>query len=163
MEENKLKANYKFYSFFFILFLLLWVVGCGGGETLRDTFLWLPDNNSVNTGNVTPTSVATEKIAITEVVNQFAAAAIEKSPEKMANYFAPEVKNTYLAVFNDNKDQLSKFSEVMKNPKMNFISEEKLASDNHQSRISEMEVIIDGITFYVRMIKIDGQWKIKIL
>lgn len=61
MEEYKLKAKYKFYSSVFILILLLWVVGCGGSEALRDTFAWLPDNNGG--GNNTPIKTPLETLA----------------------------------------------------------------------------------------------------
>lgn len=104
--------------------------------------------------------LAAEKKAIEETFGRFRNALKEGNAEGAAGCVDESRREVYAALFGQKPEAMPSFAELLDGAEMSFLSSPENADPGTTStqRTSEYAVDVGGFTFYVRWIKVDGQW-----
>jgi hypothetical protein len=102
--------------------------------------------------------VRQENTAILAVKKDFQDALTSKNIEKAVSYFSPDVREEYSKIFALSPDLMPHMATDMANAKLSFLS---LDTDFTLSRIAEYAFEVEGNTFRIVFIKIDGNWMLE--
>ncbi len=101
-----------------------------------------------------------EKAAIEESFEEFRGALKAGDIERAVSVIDEDRREEYAALFSNKPEAMSSFAELLDNAEMSFFSAAERADPATSTalRTSEYAVVLDGFTFYVRWIKVDGKW-----
>ena len=104
--------------------------------------------------------LAEEKTAIEESFEEFRSALKEGDIPRAVSRIDEDRQEEYAALFAHRPEAMASFAELLEKSEMRFLSAPERADPATSSalRTSEYAVELDGFTFYVRWIKVDGQW-----
>ncbi|MEI7772994.1 MAG: hypothetical protein WCI67_23590, partial [Chloroflexales bacterium] len=105
--------------------------------------------------------VAAEQPAIAATMRDLAAALRAGEVDAAVALFAPEVRNDYRDLFAAHPQRLAAMAAPLDAATLSFLSAYAEAEDGRRS--AEVAVQVDGITFAVALVKVDGRWLIKTL
>ncbi len=148
-----------------LCFFYVW--GCGFGSPSGGT----TSNPLGPAGSETFGSLpsrAAEEAVVKTIFTSLSAAFEERNPEKAADFFAPKERADYLALFKSNPEALVGLTKTLQEATMTFLSYENIVATPEGSnsiplncRTAEMKIQANGMDYYIGLIKIDGQWKIR--
>jgi len=100
------------------------------------------------------------KKAIEQTFQDFRRALEEGNIEDAANCIAEGRREEYSALFAHRPDAMPSFAGILERAEMSFLSAPERADPATTStlRTSEYSVVLDGFTFYLRWVNVDGQW-----
>ena len=96
-----------------------------------------------------------EEQAVQTVINDFGKTLAAKDVKQALTYFSPDVKDKYQKVFTQSPDLMPRMAKDLEKATLSFLS---LDTDFSLSRIAEYTLKVDGNTFHIVFIKIDGKW-----
>jgi hypothetical protein len=99
-----------------------------------------------------------EEAAINETIKGTRDAFTAKDANKALTFIAPDDRDKFKEVFAKSPEILPKIAKDMENTSLSFLS---LDSNYTPGRIAEYTMKVDGYSFYIEFIKIDGKWYIK--
>lgn len=101
-----------------------------------------------------------EKAAIEESFDELRNALKEGDIERAVSVIDEDRREEYAALFAHKPEAMPSFAELLENAEMIFFSAAERADPATSTalRTSEYAVVLDGFTFYVRWIKVDGKW-----
>jgi hypothetical protein len=99
-----------------------------------------------------------EDQAVQSVISDFGKALAAKDVKQAASYFAPEAREKYSQVLAISPDLLPQMAKDLEKATLSFLS---LDTDFSLSRMAEYQLKVDGNTFYIVFIKIDGKWMLE--
>ncbi len=99
-----------------------------------------------------------EETAINETITSVRTAFTAKDTEKAVTLFAPDDREKFKAVFSKSPDIMPRIAKDMEKATLSFLS---LDTQDTLDRVAEYTMKIDGNTFYIVFIKVDGKWLIK--
>jgi len=99
-----------------------------------------------------------EEMAIQAVIDSFKTALAAKDVKLAASYFSPDSRDKYSQVLAMSPDLLPQMAKDMEKATLSFLS---LDTDFDLSRIAEYQFKVDGNTFSMVFIKIDGKWMLE--
>ncbi|HOO87391.1 MAG TPA: hypothetical protein PK442_06795 [Synergistales bacterium] len=101
-----------------------------------------------------------EKAAIEESFDELRNALKEGDIERAVSVIDEDRREEYAALFAHKPEAMPSFAELLENAEMSFFSAAERADPATSTalRTSEYAVVLDGFTFYVRWIKVDGKW-----
>lgn len=101
-----------------------------------------------------------EKAAIEESFDEFLSALKEGDIERAVSVIDEDRREEYAALFAHKPEAMPSFAEILDTAEMSFFSAAERADPATSTalRTSEYAVVLDGFTFYVRWIKVDGKW-----
>lgn len=101
-----------------------------------------------------------EKAAIEESLDEFRSALKEGDIERAVSVIDEDRREEYAALFAHKPEAMPSFAELLDTAEMSFFSAAERAAPGTSTalRTSEYAVVLDGFTFYVRWIKVDGKW-----
>ncbi|PKN48596.1 MAG: hypothetical protein CVU63_04565 [Deltaproteobacteria bacterium HGW-Deltaproteobacteria-20] len=101
-----------------------------------------------------------EKAAIEESFDELRSALKEGDIERAVSVIDEDRREEYAALFAHKPEAMPSFAELLENAEMSFFSAAERADPATSTalRTSEYAVVLDGFTFYVRWIKVDGKW-----
>ena len=101
-----------------------------------------------------------EKAAIEASFEEFRGALKAGDIERAVSVIDEDRREEYAALFSNKPEAMSSFSELLENAEMSFFSAAERADPTTSTalRTSEYVVVLDGFTFYIRWIKVDGKW-----
>lgn len=101
-----------------------------------------------------------EKKAIGKTFDSFRSALKAGDIEKAAGCVEESRREAYAALFGQKPEAMPSFADLLEGAEMSFLSSPENADPGSTStmRTSEYAVDVGGFTFYVRWIKVDGQW-----
>lgn len=97
-----------------------------------------------------------EDQAVHSVMTGFEKALTAKDMKQSLTYFSPDAQVKYSQVLAKSPDLLPQMAKDMQNATLSFLS-----LDTTMGRIAEYSLIVDGKTYYIVFIKIDGKWVLK--
>jgi hypothetical protein len=99
-----------------------------------------------------------EETAINETITNLCTAFTAKDTQKVLSYIAPDDREKFKTIFSKSPDIMPQIAKDMEKATLSFLS---LDADNTLDRVAEYTMKIDGNTFYIVFIKIEGKWLIK--
>ncbi len=101
-----------------------------------------------------------EKAAIEESFEKFRSALKESDISRAVDCMDEGRREEYAALFAHNPKAMPSFAEVLEKAEMSFLAAPDRADPvtTTSLRTSEYAVELDGFTFYIRWIKVDGKW-----
>ena len=124
-------------------------------ELPEEDLLWEEDSDWRNYPDLPE-----EKAAIEENFQEFRSALKEKDIPRAVSHIDAGCREEYAALFAHNPEAMPSFADLLERAEMSFLAAADRVNPATSSslRTSEYAVEIDGFTFYVRWIKVDGQW-----
>lgn len=104
-----------------------------------------------------------EKTAIGQVLQSFQKAMREGDVEKSVSYIDEDIRGIYRQLFEQKTEAMASFADLLNNAEMSFLSPKGVSQDPSNeivARTAEYTVTLDTFDFYIRWIKLDGQWRI---
>ena len=163
-------TQYKYFSIILILILLL---ASAGGLSCTCNLPQSAANTKATTA-AQPTQATSEKgdpdwwkkqpdlkkedQTIQTVMTDFGKALAAKDIKQVASYFSPDTREKYSQALALSPEALPQMAKDMEKANLSFLS---LDTDFDLSRIAEYQFKIDGNTFSIVFIKIDGKWMIE--
>ena len=154
--KRKIRRKTKITSSLLFAAMALAFIGCSGGG----------GNGSSTSNNPLPDfptmpSAAEETPVINQTLGDFRQALESKDVAGAGELFAPEVRTNMEAWLDAHQDLMPKLAEVLTSMPLSSLSDEYgWAEEGDRRRSAEVSVEDDGITFYIRLEKVDGDWKI---
>jgi hypothetical protein len=154
--KRKFQFKNKITSSLLFAAIALAFIGCSGGG----------GNGSSTSDNPLPAfpnmpSEAAETPAINQTLDDFKQALESKDVAGAGELFTPEVRTDMEAWLDAHQDLMPKLAEVLTSMPLSSLSDEYgWAEEGDRRRSAEVSVEDDGITFYIRLEKVDGDWKI---
>ncbi len=93
------------------------------------------------------------------VLDAFAEAADKGDVKTTVSLFAEGSQRTYTDLFAKDPEKLKLIAKAIKDAEMSQLSQPEPEAAGYP-RYAEYEVAYDGLTFHIRMVKINGQWMI---
>jgi hypothetical protein len=97
-----------------------------------------------------------EDQAVHAVMTNFAKTLTASNVQQALTYFSPDAQTRYSKVLAQSPDLLPQMAKGMENATLSFLS-----LDTNLGRIAEYALVVDGKTFYIVFIKIEGKWLLK--
>ncbi len=146
------------------LFLLLILVisvltaSCSAKPAATNTTVTPAPAGNVNWWKEQP-DLKKEDTAITTAISQLNTALNAKNVEQALNYFPVEEKDKYRSLFMKSPDVMPILAADLSKATLKYLS----VADGQYERIAEYAIQVDGQTFSIVFIKINGQWLLKSL
>jgi hypothetical protein len=99
-----------------------------------------------------------EETAINETITTVRAAFTAKDTETVLKCIAPDDREKFKGVFSKSPDIMPQIAKDIEKASLSFLS---LDTQDTADRIAEYTMKVDGNTFYIVFIKVDGKWLIK--
>jgi len=124
-------------------------------ELPQEDLLWEEDSDWRNYPDLPE-----EKAAIEESLQEFRSALQEKDIPRAVSHIDAGCREEYAALFAHNPEAMPSFAEILEKAEMSFLAaaDRTDPSTSTSLRTSEYAVELDGFTFYLRWIKVEGQW-----
>ena len=124
-------------------------------ELSREDLLWEEDSDWRNYPDLPE-----EKAAIEETFQEFRSALKERDIPRAVSHIDAGCREEYAALFAYNPEAMPSFAEIIEKAEMSFLAgaDRTNPSTSTSLRTSEYAVELDGFTFYLRWIKVEGQW-----
>ncbi len=149
-------------GFLLLLILLLGasVAGCGkttGNQTANQSSQEPEAKGDPDWWKKQP-DLKKEDQAVQSVIRDFGKTLAAKDVKQALTYFSPDVMDKYQKVFTQSPDLMPRMAKDLEKATLSFLS---LDTDFELSRIAEYTLKVDGNTFHIVFIKIDGKWMLE--
>lgn len=113
-------------------------------------------NSALNSWKEQP-DLKQEEASLNKRIHGLSSALAANNLEEALSYFQAEQRETYRKLLSQSPGSMKKMASDLNNAKISFLSPE----GTQLNRIAEYSISIDGLTFYIGFIKVNGQWMLR--
>lgn len=114
-------------------------------------------NSALNAWKEQP-DLKQEEASLNKRIHGLSSALAANNVEEALSYFQTEQRETYRKLLSSQSPaSMKKMASDLNNAKISFLSTE----GTQLNRVAEYSISVDGLTFYIGFIKVDGQWMLR--